>query len=65
MKPASLPALRSRSTFPAAREPNRKFSPTTTAEAFSSSTSTRWMNSSGLQPAISRLNASTRTSSAP
>ena len=52
-------------TSPAARLPKRKLAPTTTAAACSASTRIRSMNSSGVQPAISRSNGSTRTASAP
>src|SRR4051812_20200039 len=52
-------------TSPAALWPNRKFSPTTTAAAWSRSDRTTRTNSSGLSREKSRLNGSTKTASAP
>ena len=64
-KPRVSPASRSVATSPAARLPKRKLAPTTTAAACSAPTSTRSMNSSGVQAAISRSNGSTSTASTP
>ena len=63
--PAVRPASVSVATSPAGLGPKRKFAPTTTAAACSPSTSTRSMNSCGVQAAISRENGITKTSSTP
>ncbi len=65
VKSRSRPAEVNRATSPAARWPNRKFAPTTTAAAWSRSTRIRSTNSSGDQAATSVVNGSARTSSAP
>ena len=61
----SAPAAVRVATSPAARWPNRKLAPTTTAPACSSVDQDRSTNSSGDQPAISRVNGRTSTASAP
>ena len=61
----AAPAAVSSATSPAARWPNRKFAPTTTAAACSRSTRIRSTNSSGDQPATSVVNGRARTASAP
>ena len=64
-KPCTAPSSRSVATSPAARLPNRKLAPTTTAAACSAPTRTSSTNRSGDHSAISRVNGSTSTSSTP